>query len=222
MKNVRRNFLNLPNYFEAKNITKGTETPSGIIKRIRNEVNDIKSYVYPSYNGEFGDGSIDTLVNWNGIAEVYNSGAYFQLDFKHGYVFPTSYSIRGYSDIYSYATEWILYGFNTPEEEMTIIGENKSEGTTFCDSGQQYCKSDNWATFSVKPVKKAFKYFRMIPKVSTSAYGNLFLAGIIYFCVYSIDGKILINGKLKRNTCFCKKCSNFPFYFVLMVTIYSR
>ena len=160
MKNVRRNFLNLPNSFEAKNIPKGNEIPSGIIKRIKTEINDITSYVYPSYGGSFSSGfSIDALVNWNSNANAYGSGAYLQVEFKHGYVYPTSYSIKGANENWCYAKEWILYGFNTPEEEMTIIGENKSEGSTFCDSGKSFCNSDNWATFSVKPVKKAFKYW---------------------------------------------------------------
>ena len=159
-----RNFLNLPDSFEANNIPKGSEIPSGIIQRIKNEVTDIKSYVYPSYNGTFIEGKIDALVNWKDTLQVKDSGTYLQIEFKHGYVYPTSYSIKGINGNCCYQKEWILYGFNILEEEKTIIGENKSEGTTFCNSGKEGCYSDNWATFSVKPVKKAFKYFRMIPK----------------------------------------------------------
>ena len=105
---------------------------------------------------------------------------------------------------------------------MTIIGENKSEGTTFCSSGTN-CYSDNWATFSVKPVKEAFKYFRMIEKsCSCSSDTYLFLGGIELFGLYSINGEVLSNGKRKRgNTCVCKKYSKLPFYFVLLFTIYS-
>ena len=200
MKNVRRNFLNLPNEFEAKKIPKGNEIPSGIIKRIRNEITDIESYVYPSSGGNV-NGFISSLVNWDFGVQVSSSGAYLQVEFKHGYVYPTYYSIQGTNSYDCFAKEWILYGFNTPEEEMTILGENKSEGTTFCNNDQQFCDTDNWATFSVKPVKKAFKYFRMIPK-SSECTDNIYLllAGIEFFGVYSIDGKILINEKLKRNT----------------------
>ena len=216
MKNVRHNFLNLPNSIEAPNIPKGSEAPSGIIQRIKNGVTDIESYVYPSYDGSLL-GKVDALVNWNDVANVQGSGSYLQVEFKHGYVYPTYYSIKGYNADWCFAKEWILYGFNTPEGEMTIIGENKSEGTTFCNSGYAGCNSDNWATFSVKPVKKAFKYFRMMLKGKDSCGNdNLLLSGIEFFGLYSID------GKNKRNTIFYRKCSYLPFCFVLKVIIYNR
>ena len=211
MKSFKHNFLDLPDSFKANNIPKGNETPSGIIKRIKSEVSDITSYVYPSYGGTYNHGDINSLVNWDNYIQVWKTGAYLQVEFKHGYVYPTSYSIRGTSSL-CFATEWTLYAFNSAAEEMTIIGENESKGTTFCtgrnDGG---CLNDNWATFSVRKVTKAFKYFRMVGKTFTSCNGDfLMLGGFELFGLYSIDGKNIYNKKRKKNNLF-NKLAKLPF-----------
>ena len=41
--------------------------------------------------------------------------------------------------------------------EETLLSDNKSEGSTFCGTGSN-CNSDNWGTFSINPIQKAFKY----------------------------------------------------------------
>ena len=145
MNHVRRNFLSLPDSFEAHNSTIGTSAPIGIISRIRSYVSDITSYVEPSYGGTLNNNcpNVETLVNWNSKVQVYNSGAYLQIGFKHGYVYPTSYAIKGYNSANCFATSWTLYGLNTNDEEMTEISTNKSEGSTFCNGGNTNCYSDN-------------------------------------------------------------------------------
>ena len=88
-----------------------------------------------------------------------------QVGFKNGYVDPTSFSMKGINKCHCYQTEWILYGFTTPNEDIAIISENKSAGSTYGNSeSSSCCNSDNWATFSVNHIEKAFKYFRMIAK----------------------------------------------------------
>ena len=222
MKNAKRNFLGLPDSFEANNIPKGSEIPSGIIKQIKNEVTDITSYVYPSYGGTLCQGDIKTLVNWDNFVQVYKSGMYLQVWFKHGFVYPTSYSIKGTSKSKCYATEWTLYGFNTAEEEMTILGEDKSEGTTFCNSGKNDCESNNWATFSVRKVTKAFKYFRMIDKSCSCNYDDfLLLGGFELFGLYSIDGRILSDGKRKKLK-IAKNLEKLPFSLPFLISEHER
>ena len=199
MKNVKRNFLGLPDSFEANIIPKGSETPSGIIKRIKNEVTDLTSYVYPSYGGTLFDGNINSLVNWDSFVQLWKAGMYLQVEFHHGYVYPTSYSIKGKKGR-CFATEWTLYGFNT-EEKMTVLGEDKNENTTFCGGSKNGCYSDDWATFSIRKPLKAFKYFRMIGRSFNKCNGGDFLqlGGFELFGLYSIDGKILSNKKRKKN-----------------------
>ena len=41
MKNIHRDFLNLPESFEVNEIPKDSSVPSGIITRIKNEVSEI-------------------------------------------------------------------------------------------------------------------------------------------------------------------------------------
>ena len=97
--NAQRESLSLPDVFEASNIPKGSQVPSGIISKIRSEVSDIMSYVYPSKNGTcYGD--VNTLVNWNIRAKTGGKNRYLQIEFKKGFAYPTSYSIKGYNGNY--------------------------------------------------------------------------------------------------------------------------
>ena len=127
--------------------------------------------------------------------------------------FPTSYSIKGINDYYCYQTEWILYEFNTFDEDKTVVSKNKSAGSTFCDSDSTNCYSDNWATFSVSKTNKAFKYYRMTEKSSScSGFNVVLLGGFELFGLYSIDGKTLSKrNQRKGNTCFCRR-PYIPYY----------
>ena len=216
MNRIRRKFLSVPDSFEANDVPSGTEVPSGIISRIRDETTDITSYIELRYSGDGIAGDLNTLIKWDKFAQTYGKDAFFQVGFKHGYVHPISYSIKGYNNNAHFAKEWYLYGFNE-ENEMTLLSENKSEGSTFC-STDIGCNNGNWTTFSVDSVQKAFKYFRMVCKTpSIDSNKFLMLGGIDIFGLYSIDGRTSI--KLK-----CKTCGHrigFSFYSKLLFSIYT-
>ena len=115
MPQFRRNFLSLPDVIEAKEIPSGSEVPNGIISKIRSIVSSssITSYVEPShYDEKYFNGQDDALVKWENKAQASGQTAYLQIEFKQGYVYPTSYSNKGYNSGSVFAKEWVLYGFN--------------------------------------------------------------------------------------------------------------
>ena len=222
MKNVHRNFLSLPNSFESNSVPTGSSIPSGIIAKIKSEVSDVTSYIDSMYDGTLYGGDVKTLVNWDSYIHIYNTNnIYLQVEFKHGYVYPTSYSFKGYNGNLCFQTEWLLYGFNTLDEGMTIVSENKSEGTTFCTEGQTGCYNGNWATYAANSVDKAFKYFRLVQKSDSCkrSYKYLLLGGFELFGLYSIDGRTLSKNRRNRaNT--CGRCTNIRLYSIILFTIY--
>ena len=161
MSKIHRKLHSLPGVIRANVIPSGSDTPNGIIAKIRSRVSNINSYVEPSYYGNAYLGSKDALVTWKSFAQASGQSAYLQIEFKEGYVYPTFYSLKG-CVLREFVKEWVLYGFNSLSEEKVILSKNKSEGSTFCGTGT-HCRSSNWGTFSVDAVKKAFKYFKMMP-----------------------------------------------------------
>ena len=129
---MRRSPLSVPSTFEEKNIPSGSTPPHGIISRLRNETSDITSYVQPSSKHDYIGGDVNTLVKWNTYVQIHGDDAYLQVEFKQGYVFPLSYSLRGHNGPHAFAKEWYLYGFNEVDGEKTLLNEASNEGTTFC------------------------------------------------------------------------------------------
>ena len=195
--------MSLPLNIEANNPPTGDGEPRGIIYSIRQKVGEknITSFVIPTENRKSSGTTynIDTLVKWNGDWSSASSiDAYFQLEFKDAYVFPTYYSLKGRKN-FKYAKEWYLYGFNENEEKMTVISENTSVGSTFC-SGVNPCPSDDWGTFQIINDTKPFKFFRLAIKTpSNTAEPFNAVRGIEIFGVY-ISAKSLLNKK-KKITC---------------------
>ena len=105
MSHVRRRFQSVPDVIEANNISVGSEVPSGIISKIRSLVSNVTSYVNPT-STEVNDGDVNTLVDWDNFVMLKGETAYAQVEFKHGYVYPTSYSLKGYNDDLCFAKEW--------------------------------------------------------------------------------------------------------------------
>ena len=170
MNKFKRNFLSLPDIIEASNIPTGSGVPNGIISKIKNEVSsDILSYVEPSaVNYNYIEGDTNTIVNWNNFIQVRGDEAYLQIEFVHGYVYPTSYSIKGINRGVSFSREWELYGFNTENGEKTLLSSNKSEGSTFCCSGTT-CNSDAWFDH-FRLIKVKLPQWLLIPKVGFPVY----------------------------------------------------
>lgn len=186
----KQKFLSIPNVIVANDIPAGSEAPKGIIYKIREKVSNFKNYIEPIYYRDGDSKAADILVNWETDLSLKGEDIYFQIKFEHGYVYPTHYSIRGDDGSGPFAKEWYLYGFNEADETETLLSVNKSEGSTFCSTDVN-CENPDWGTFSIDPVRKAFKYFRMKPKTSSSpSTGNyLLLAGFDIFGIYSIDGR---------------------------------
>ena len=220
MSSIRRKFLSVPDFFEAKDVPSGSSVPSGIISRLLSETSDITSYVEPSSKHDSKAGDINTLVNWDSFSLASGQDAYFQIKFKHGYVYSIAYSLKGDNNNYCFAKEWYLYGFNEVNGAKTLLSENKSEGSTFCSTGAG-CNNGNWGTFSVYPVQQAFKYIRIVCKTSSCTSANwLFLSGIEVFGVYSIDGRTSVKVKENNQRVTCIPVSKFTFYSLLRFTIY--
>ena len=223
MRKFRRNFLSLPDVIDANEIPSGSDVPNGIISKIRTIVSasSITSYVEPSYYTEKSFyGYKEALVKWENYAQAQGQTAYLQVEFKQVFVYPTFYSLKGHKGK-TFAKEWVLYGFNSLSEEKVTLSQNKSEGSTFCGT-EGSCQSDNWATFSVDPVNKAFKYFRIVSLAQSalSPYLWIALGGFEVFGIYSLDGKTpeTMRNKLKRmRTCV----SNNRFSFFLTI-IFSQ
>ena len=212
MSHVRRRFMSVPEVLEANEISVGSEVPRGIISKIRSLVSDVTSYVKPT-STKVLEGDVNTLVNWDDYVYLELETAYAQVEFKHGYVYPTSYSLKGYASNFCFAKEWKLFGFNEENEEKIVLSENKSEGSTFCSTGS-YCKNDNWATFSINPVQKAFKYFRIVSKTpSCSNDWWILLGGFEVFGLYSIDGRITAKARKITIVHF----NRLPFYSMFLL-----
>ena len=224
MPKVRRNFLSLPDVIEANVIPEGSGIPNGIISQLRSNVQSITSYVEPSYYTSTGthNGNAEALVKWENIIQAQGKTAYLQVEFKQGFVYPTFYSLKGYNAGYIFAKEWVLYGFNSLDEEKVILSKNKSQGSTFC-STSSYCDNANWATFSVDPVQKSFKYFRMMSLATSSTQNNwwIFSGGFEVFGIYSIDGITPSTiRKRKRMMRTCVPINRLSFYSSLLFTLY--
>ena len=185
MSSAGRRFLSVPDFIEANVISSGSQVPCGIICKFRSFVSDITSHVKPSSSKVVSN--INTLVNWDSFVLINGLAEYVRVEFKHGYVYPTSYSLKGYNGSYCFTKEWYLYGFNEENEEKTLLSVNKSAGSTFC-STSSLCENDNWATFSIKPVQKAFKYFRIVSKApSCNSFWWILLSGFEIFGNYSYN-----------------------------------
>ena len=191
--------MTLPTYINANNPPSGNGVPSGIIKSIRDVVGDsnIASYVVPTQNRP-DTHDITTLVKWNGqwSSDDY-ADAYFQLEFKDRYVYPTYYSLKGVKD-WRYAKEWYLLGFNDEQGPMTVVSENTSVGSTFC-SGSEKCASDDWGTFQIINKVEAFRYFRLTIKTPSHSTPANALRAFEIFGVYSSNKAVL---KTKKAYCF--------------------
>ena len=164
--------MSIPNVIEADDIPAGSDEPHGLIYKIRNVVsnNKILNFVGVSTNATGQAGLLNGLIKWNGGWHSLNSPhAYAQVEFKNMKVFPTHYSLRGFSTAY-YAKEWYLYGLNSENEEPTLLSTGTNAGNDFClgCSGSACC-NDNWATFAMNPTYKSFRYFRIKCKTSTSS-----------------------------------------------------
>ena len=219
MVKIHKNFLSLPDVIEANNIPSGANVPNGIIAQIRSSVSDITSYVEPSIYGSPIYGKKDALVKWDSYTQPSGRDAYWQVEFKQGYVYPTFYSLKG-SDGYGFVKEWVLYGFNSLSEEKVILSKNKSEGSTFCGTSG-FCNGNNWGTFSIDPVKKAFKYFRMMSITPSNDGWHLMSAGFELFGIYSTDGKTPATIKKNRKRMrTCVPINKISFYCTIMFTTF--
>ena len=185
MTGIHRNIV-----IEANDIPSDNAVPDGIISKIREKVPNIVNFVKPSAeNYTYIDGNELAIVNWSNYIQIREG--YFQIKFKQGVVYPTSYSIKGFNGYRSFAKEWYIYGMNEKNGAKELLAENKSEGSTFCTNKSYDCHNGDWATFSIKPTQKAFKYFRMVTKVgSRSDYVSLLLGGFEIFGIYLNTGKI--------------------------------
>jgi hypothetical protein len=103
--------MSVPDVIVADEIPFGNAEPHGVIYKIRQIVtnDNILSYVEPSTN--YPNGNAETVVKWNGVWQSgSNQNVYLLIDFKDRFIFPTHYSLKGWSSA-SYTKEWILYGF---------------------------------------------------------------------------------------------------------------
>ena len=186
--------------FEANNPPTGAGVPNGIIATIRASVgkSNIASYVIPTTNRPSGYTDINNIVKWNDMwTSSNNFDAYFQIEFKDSYVYPTYYSLQG-SKSGSYAKEWYLYGFNDEKEQTTIVSENTSVGSTFC-TGSENCASNDWGTFQIINKVEPFRYFRLAIKApSTSTYPCTCVNGFEIFGLYSTSKETLSVNKKKK------------------------
>ena len=185
--------MTIPDVIFANNISKGADVPHGILYSIRKIVtnNQILNFVVPStnyttYAGNIGD-PIKIGTRWIGHNNQYG---YYQYGFKDKFVFPTAYSIRGNSDG-AFAKEWYFYGINDGEEPV-LLATDSNVGTTYCGDGL-ICNSFNWATFMLKNVKKAFRYFRIkIKTPSKSEVWHMIYTGVDIFGILSSDGRKIV------------------------------
>ena len=213
--------MTIPDVIVANNISKGADIPRGIIYHIRESVtnDNILSFVAPSTNYGSYNGKIENPIKqtdlWQGLS---NQNGYYQIEFKGRFVFPTAYSLKGYN-AGGFAKEWYFYGINDGEDP-TLLAEGSNEGSTYCGSGTA-CNSLNWATFELKSVTKAFRYFRIkIKTPSSSGSWHMLYTGIDIFGTLSFNGRI--TAKTRKSICYksIPVNSHFHSYLVLRFAVY--
>jgi len=200
--------MSLPEYIVTLNVSTGIEEPHGIIYQIRSYVtnDNITNYVIVDTNGSavyYKNNPIKWSDYWQG--SDYNG--YYQVEFKDRFVFPTHYSLRGRSGSYSYSKEWNLFGFNSEDEDFTLLSNDTCYGSTYCAGGIYIgCNSPDWGTFAIKNTPhKAFRYFR----ITHPSYNCFYISGIEFFGVFTTNLSVLI---VKRES----NCSNaIPLFFRL-------
>ena len=117
--------MTLPTYLYANNPPSGNDVPNGIIKSIRDVVGDsnVASYIIPTENRPHSIKTINvnTVIKWDGQRRSYDyTDAYFQIEFKDRYAYPTHYLLKWIKDWY-YAKEWYLYGFIEVDQTITFV-----------------------------------------------------------------------------------------------------
>ena len=118
-----------------------------------------------SYGQELGN--IGTLVLWNESRwrTGQYSDAWVQLTFPNRKIIPTAYSLKSCPGGCSYATSWIVYGFNSYESYYNesywdILSENiDSDNSVFCANkiNGGMCDDTSVATFQMNKVNKNSK-----------------------------------------------------------------
>ena len=193
--------MSIPNVFVAKSIPKGADDPHGIIYYIRQKVgnDEILKYVKPSANVSTNAGNVQTIVKWDSYwqSQSNNKDAFLQIEFKTRFVHPTHYSLKSKKG-FQYATEWYLYGYNTMNEEPTLLSTDSSVDSTYCNKTTDKdtsCNNDNWGTFPIKhKANKGFRYLGIKnKKPSNPSYWRL------TFSSFEVFGKLSIY-QLKSKT----------------------
>ena len=220
--------MSVSDVFEANDIPTGSTEPQGIIYNIRKNVTESKimEYVEPTSNVATNTGNIESIVKWNDVWQCQNNqNAYLLIEFKDMFVFPTFYSLKGKYGYY-FAKEWYLYGYNSILEDLTLLSTNTSMGSTYCGDPSMYsnsCCNDNWGTFVINPVKKAFKFFKIMSKTpSGTGDWRIAMRGFEIFGLLSKDGKISLEKK-RKTFCFrsCPINNHLPTYaFLRMLSVY--
>ena len=168
--------MTLPAYLVAKNAPSGNTEPHGLIYSIRSRVSNFISCLITSSDSSNVHGSLESIVKWdNGWQGYSNNNFYVQLEFKNRYVFPTHYSFKGWSQYY-YTNEWYFYGLNSPSDIPTLLSENASAKSTFCDGSTSVCSNNEWGTFEISVKGRGFRYFRIVSKKSTYPGSALYMA----------------------------------------------
>jgi hypothetical protein len=205
--------MSLPNYIEALNAPTSNGVQHGIINQIRSNVtnSNILSYVIATSYGRY-DGAIDNPILLSGPWQGTISAGYWQVEFKNAFVFPTHYSLKGYGEGWTTALEWNLFGFNSENEDYTLLSNDTLVGTNYC-GGLAKCKSHNWETFAINnPPQKAFRYFR----ITHPYYMHFTLSGIEFFGIFSTNGATPSINKKKLNCII-----SIPLLFRLQTPLFS-
>ena len=222
--------MSISNVFVTNEIPTGADEPNGIIYNIRKNVTDtnILNYIVPTANVSTLNGNIQTIVKWDSYwqSEDNNKEAFLQIEFKTRFVVPTHYSLKGKLG-YAYSKEWYLYGYNTLNEEPTLLSTDTSVGSTYCgntNDDTNTCRNDNWGTFPIKyKVNKGFKYFGIrIKKPNNPSYWRIAMRGFEVFGTLSIYQSIS-SIRTKRTYCFKSYPLNnhLPTYaFLRMFSVY--
>ena len=220
--------MSISNIFFADDIPSGADEPHGIIYNIRQNVTstNILTYVEPTSNVSTANGDVKTVVKWDSYWQSgTNKEAFLQIEFKTRFVHPTHYSLKGRSS-YNYAKEWYLYGYNSLDEEPTLLSTNTSVGSTFCgntNDDTKTCSNDNWGTFPVNyKGDKGFRYFGIKSKKLNTSVWRIALRGFEVFGTLSIYQSISLIRK-KRTYCFrsCPLNNHLPTYaFLRMLSVY--
>ena len=216
----------------ANEIPVGSAEPHGIIYKIRQNVtnNNILNYVQPTTNYHC-NGNIETIVKWDAQWQGGNSqDTYLLIDFKDRFIFPTHYSMKGYSG-YCFAKEWILYGLNSTNGSPVEITRNTSVGSTFCGDPSicsaaastctGCCCNDDWGTFIINSPTGAFRYLKMMSLLSSHSTSNWYMAmrGFEVFGILSKDGRTSLTKtpNPRKTICFksCPMNSHLPVYIFL-------